>query len=69
MKALILFVLFLLPVLVGCNSKDNKTEPPLPSQFETTEQRYEVKGCEELKKEVEEFNKAHPEREPFVADC
>jgi len=58
------FALFSLLLVSGCsNTSDAK-----PSQFTPTNKRVLVVGCEELKLEVLEHNKAHP-TDQKVADC
>lgn len=60
----ILFALFATVALVGCANE----ETPPPSQFEATEQKFEVRGCEDLKRIIEEHNRQNP-GQPMVADC
>lgn len=66
MKTL-LFALFSL-LLLGCAS-DESSRDSRPTQFvPDTSKRYEIQGCENLKREIEKYNEEHPE-EQLTADC
>ena len=62
----VLFALFTSVFLLACSSEPANEKP---SQFIKTDKLYELKGCEQLKKEVEQYNQDHPEEKPLVADC
>ena len=62
----VLFALFTLILVQGC-AKDAVDKKP--SQFIPTEQKYEISGCEQLKREVELYNREHPDEKPLVVDC
>lgn len=60
----ILFVLFAVMSIAGCATDD----PAPPSQFEATEQKFQVLGCEDLKQTIDEYNQLNPDHQ-LVADC
>lgn len=54
-------------VLLGCAPSNVSQKEPTP--FVVGEQRVIVTGCEKLKKEVEQWNKDNPDKQPKKADC
>lgn len=54
-------------VLLGCAPSNVTKKEPTP--FVVGQQRVIVTGCEQLKKEVEEWNKNNPSKTPKKADC
>ena len=60
---MILTVLFIL----GCAS--SPVNPPEPTPFVVGKTKVNVVGCTQLHKEVNEWNKANPDKEPRIADC
>lgn len=63
----LLFALFATLLLSACSTSDNEADSK-PSQFTPSEQRYEILGCEDLKREIEEHNKKNPS-DQLTADC
>jgi hypothetical protein len=59
----ILFTLFATVSLIGC-----AVDEPPPSQFEATEQKFEILGCQDLKQTIDEHNRLNPGQH-MVADC
>jgi uncharacterized lipoprotein YajG len=63
----LLFALFATLLVSACSNSENEIDSK-PSQFTPTEQRYEILGCEELKREIQEHNKKNPD-DQLTADC
>lgn len=59
-------VLITILFLLGCAPNTANNVQPTP--FIVGKTKVEVVGCEQLKKEVEEWNRNHPDN-PRVADC
>jgi hypothetical protein len=58
-----LFALFAAVAILGC-----ATEEIPPSQFEATEQKYRIRGCEDLKHAIDKHNQLNPDQ-LMIADC
>lgn len=61
-------IILLCILLLGCSSPPK--DPNVPTPFEVnTSKKIVLPGCEVMKKEAEDWNRANSEKEPRIADC